>query len=114
LSYLLLISIGALMVAPFVAMVSVSLQTGVRAAAFPIQWIPLHPTLSNYRAILGHSQVGRWFANSLGVASAGTILAVLTATTAGYAFARMQFPLRNVLFWSFLAMWIVRPSGFSM
>jgi multiple sugar transport system permease protein len=106
-SYLILVVIAVLMVAPFAAMVSVSLQTGVRAAAFPIQWVPLEPTLSNYRAILGHSQIGRWFVNSLFVAGLGTLLAVFTATTAGYAFARMQFPLRSILFWSFLAMLMI-------
>jgi multiple sugar transport system permease protein len=105
--YALLCGVAVLMIAPFVAMVSVSLQTGARAARFPIEWIPSVPTLVNYRAILEHSQIGRWFVNSIVVASVGTALAVATASTAGYAFARLEFPLRSALFWSFLAMLMV-------
>jgi multiple sugar transport system permease protein len=106
-SYLILAAIAILTIAPFVAMLSVSLQKGIRAAAFPIDWIPDAPTLDNYRLILDHSQIVRWFGNSLFVAGVGTLLAIATATTAGYAFARMEFPLRNLLFWSFLAMLMI-------
>jgi multiple sugar transport system permease protein len=106
-TYLILIAIAALMIAPFAAMISVSFQTGIRAAKFPIDWIPNSPTLANYRAILEHSGITRWFANSLIVALVGTLLAIGTATTAGYAFARMDFPGRTVLFWGFLAMLMI-------
>lgn len=106
-SYVIMAAIAILMIAPFVAMISVSLQTGGRAAAFPIDWIPDTPTLKNYRSLLDHSQILRWFANSLIVAVIGTVIAVATSTTAGYAFARMRFPGRSVLFWSFLAMLMI-------
>lgn len=106
-SYVIMTAIAILMIAPFVAMISVSLQTGGRAAAFPIDWIPDTPTLKNYRSLLDHSQILRWFANSLIVAVIGTVIAVATSTTAGYAFARMRFPGRSVLFWSFLAMLMI-------
>ncbi|HEY4386530.1 MAG TPA: carbohydrate ABC transporter permease, partial [Ktedonobacteraceae bacterium] len=105
--YVLLILIAVIMVAPFVAMVSVSLQTANNAAVFPIQWIPLAPSLRNYIDILQTSDIIRWFLNSLIVAILGTLLAIFTATTAGYAFARMNFPLRNIIFWSFLAMLMI-------
>lgn len=105
--YAVLLGIAVLMVGPFVAMVSVSFQTGLRAASFPLDWIPNAPTLANYRAILQHSDIARWFANSLIVASVGTLIALFTASTAGYAFARMDFPLRGVLFWSLIAMLMV-------
>lgn len=106
-TYLVLAAIAVIMVAPFIAMLSVSLQKGAGAAAFPIDWIPTSPTLDNYRAILDHSAIARWFGNSLLVATLGTLLTLLSATTAGYVFARMDFPFRNVLFWSFLAMLMI-------
>jgi ABC-type glycerol-3-phosphate transport system permease component len=106
-SYAILAAIAVVMIAPFVAMISVSLQQGIRAGAFPIDWIPDAPSLDNYRLILEHSSIRRWFVNSLVVAGVGTLLAIMTATTAGYAFARMEFPLSNVLFWSFLAMLMI-------
>ena len=105
--YGLLLAIAVLMIAPFAAMLSVSFQTGRYAGSYPIDWIPSTATLSNYRAILEHSDIARWFVNSLIVAGLGTLLAVFTASTAGYAFARMEFPLRSVLFWSLLAMLMI-------
>lgn len=106
-SYIILAAIAVLMIAPFVAMISVSLQTGGRAATLPIDWIPDTPTLKNYQSLLEVSQIVRWFANSLFVAATGTLIAIATSTTAGYAFARMSFPGRSVLFWSFLAMLMI-------
>ncbi|MGB3331046.1 MAG: carbohydrate ABC transporter permease [Thermomicrobiales bacterium] len=106
-SYIILIAIAVVMVAPFIAMISVSLQTGSRAAVFPIDWIPAKPTLDNYRSLLEHSKILRWFGNSLFVATVGTLIALGTATTAGYAFARMRFTGRSVLFWAFLSMLMI-------
>lgn len=106
-SYVILVAITIIMVAPFIAMISVSLQTGGRSAAFPIDWIPDTPTLQNYRSLLEHSRIIRWFGNSLLVAVVGTSISIATATTAGYAFARMSFPGRSVLFWAFLAMLMI-------
>lgn len=105
--YLFLLAIALVMVLPFIAMISVSLQQGRGAAIYPIQWIPSPPTLANYASILTHSNIARWFLNSLIVAGVGTALSIFTATTAAYAFARMDFPLRSVLFWSFIAMLMI-------
>jgi multiple sugar transport system permease protein len=103
----LLIGLALVMVAPFAAMLSVSFQEGARAASVPIQWIPTSPSLANYVHIFQRSEIGRWFFNSILVAVLGTTLAVFTATTAGYAFARMDFPFREGLFWSLLAMLMI-------
>jgi multiple sugar transport system permease protein len=106
-SYAIQVAVAVLMVAPFVAMISVSLQKGNRSATFPIDWIPDSPTLDNYRNLLEHSEILRWFGNSLLVATVGTTIAIATSSTAGYAFARMNFAGRSVLFWAFLAMLMI-------
>lgn len=106
-TYVFLIAIAVVMVAPFIAMISVSFQMGEGVSVFPIQWIPTAPTLSNYLHILQTSDILQWFMNSLIVATVGTTIAIFTATTAAYTFARMDFPLRNVIFWSFLAMLMI-------
>ncbi len=85
-SYLTLIAVGAVMVVPFIAMISVSLQVGSRSAVFPIDWIPDSPTLENYRNLFEHTKILRWFANSLLVASVGRDRPV-TSSTAANAFA---------------------------
>jgi multiple sugar transport system permease protein len=106
-TYVVLIVFGVASVAPLIFMVVDSFESGVAAQTLGVQWFPTEPTLINYERLFEHSQVLRWFANSVIVAVVGTVLALFTASTAGYVFARMRFPLRTVLFWSFIAMLMI-------
>jgi multiple sugar transport system permease protein len=60
----------------------------------------LHPpyTLENYSAIFGNSLTLRWLLNSTIVAVGQTIGVLILASLAGYAFARLEFPLKRTLF----------------
>jgi multiple sugar transport system permease protein len=60
----------------------------------------LHPpyTLENYGAIVGNSLTLRWLLNSAIVALGQTGGVLVLASLAGYAFARLDFPLRRTLF----------------
>ena len=60
----------------------------------------LHPpyTLENYGAIFGNSLTLRWLLNSTIVALGQTAGVLILASLAGYAFARLDFPLRRTLF----------------
>ncbi|MGI4896464.1 MAG: carbohydrate ABC transporter permease [Janthinobacterium lividum] len=85
-----------------------SVQTEGDARAAPAHYLPLHPTLDNYRALLTGSgdvatQIRRASLNIVVECGLATIVTVLLATLAGYAFARMQFRGRNVLFYAVLA-----------
>jgi ABC-type glycerol-3-phosphate transport system permease component len=68
---------------------------------YPLTWktfIPPFPTLENYFALFFQLNFQRALFNTI-IASAGQVtIAVVTSTLAGYAFARLRFPLRNVLF----------------
>ncbi|MDB5531050.1 MAG: lacG 1 [Devosia sp.] len=68
---------------------------------YPLTWwtfLPPFPTLENYHALFFQLNFQRALLNTV-IASAGqVIIAVVTSTLAGYAFARLRFPLRNVLF----------------
>ena len=55
-------------------------------------------TLENYANILAASNVFRWIGNSLIVATGTTLLVLAVSSLAGYAFARLEFPGRRVLF----------------
>ncbi|MFL6727209.1 MAG: carbohydrate ABC transporter permease [Sphingomicrobium sp.] len=60
----------------------------------------LHPpyTLENYGAIFGNSLTLRWLLNSAIVALGQTAGVLILASLAGYAFARLEFPLKRSLF----------------
>jgi alpha-glucoside transport system permease protein len=59
---------------------------------------PFEFTLDNYKTVLETEGMARAFRNSLIITVPSTILVVLVAALASYAFAWMQFPFRNALF----------------
>lgn len=64
----------------------------------PPIWAPIPFTLENYQTILGTFQLfPRWVWNSVFISVIITIFRVLFCAMAGYAFARIEFPLKN--FW---------------
>lgn len=59
---------------------------------------PLELTLANYRQVLLAQGMGRSFVNSLIISIPATLLTVLVAALAAYAFSWMEFRGRDVLF----------------
>ena len=59
---------------------------------------PLDFTLDNYETVLERQRMARSFLNSLIITIPSTLLVILIAALAAYAFAWMQFPFRNLLF----------------
>ncbi|MFK4811926.1 carbohydrate ABC transporter permease [Devosia sp. ZW T5_3] len=94
-------------VMPMIWMIITSLKTGFAAMQYPPQWWPAEPTLENYMRLLDPSgRIGQdflhYFWNSLWVSTITTILAVVVAVPAAYAFSRFRFPGRNFLFFAVL------------
>lgn len=92
---------------PMAWMLITSLKTQFAALQYPPQWIPKSPTLEQYARLLSPgNEVGREFLrylfNSLWVSFASTVLGVVVAVPAAYAFSRFRFPGRNLLFYSVL------------
>jgi multiple sugar transport system permease protein len=90
---------------PFLWVVSQSFMSNTEIFDVPPRLIPRHPTLENYYAVFTRQdlQLGRWFINSVSVSSAITILVLAVASTAAYAFARLRFPGRDIIFYAALA-----------
>ncbi|HTT89195.1 MAG TPA: carbohydrate ABC transporter permease [Acidimicrobiales bacterium] len=65
--------------------------------------IPTHPTGSNYVQAWSENSFGHYFFNSLFVALATVVITVAFACLAAFAFARYDFPLKEVIFYLFLA-----------
>ena len=96
----------AVMAAPFLWMAATSLmgQLEVFASA---RILPETPLWSNYPEALTAQPFARYFLNSLVFSVAVVAGQVGTATAAGYAFARIDFPGRERLFMLFLATMMV-------
>lgn len=98
LRYVLLVAIALFFLLPLVWMVVTALKPP--AEWLSPNWIPQNPTLENFSAILNNPSlpVFRWFLNSAVLAAVVTALTVALDAAAAYAYARMQFPGRNLLF----------------
>lgn len=84
---------------PLLWMTSIALMRAPETAAgTPPLW-PHHPTLYNVIDIIGRQHLGRYFFNSMVVATATTALSVLVAGSAGYALARVDFRGSRVVSW---------------
>lgn len=95
-----LTALSLLMVFPFAWMVSTSLKTPATAFLLPPQLWPSEWRWENYRQVLFHPTVPilLFFANSIKIAGLITLGQLVTCTLAAYAFARLNFPGRDVLF----------------
>jgi multiple sugar transport system permease protein len=65
--------------------------------------VPTHPTTSNYVQAWTENSFGHYFFNSLFVALATVVITVTFAALAAFAFARYSFPLKEFIFYAFLA-----------
>jgi multiple sugar transport system permease protein len=94
LSYLALIALTILFVAPLVWMLSTALKSNQEATQIKPTWIPHEVSSDGFRAILSRSEqtpVFRWFLNSMLAATLQATLVVVTASMAAYALARLNF-----------------------
>jgi multiple sugar transport system permease protein len=107
LRHLILAPLAILVVFPVVWMLLTSIKPGPETVLWPPRLWPVEPTLQNYREVFTRWPFARFFLNSLVVASVSTVSILTTSASAGYAFAKIPFPGRDLLFFLFLATIIV-------
>jgi multiple sugar transport system permease protein len=100
--YVLLVGVAILFFTPFFWSVSTSLKTLPESVA-GFDLLPDNPTLDAYRNALGEFNFARYTANSAILAVSVTLFNLLLASLGGYAFARLRFPGRELLFLAVLA-----------
>ncbi|MCY7418153.1 MAG: carbohydrate ABC transporter permease [Chloroflexi bacterium] len=93
---------GLVMILPFALMVSTAFKPHAFVLEIPPQLIPSQPTLDNFVRAWSSGDFGRYFLNSLFVATLSTIISVSLAAMLGFCFARYEFPGRRVLFGALL------------
>jgi multiple sugar transport system permease protein len=116
-SYTLLVLVAVLMLGPFAWMLSAAFKTERGIFAYPPQWIPSPPTTDNFAALTRNLPFAPLvtdavfkpgiIVNTFVMAVAITIGQVATSALAAFAFARLHFPGRDVIFVLFLAGLIV-------
>lgn len=91
-------ALAAVTLGPLLWMVSVSFMAPGEASSAPPPLLPRDASLANYRQLFSQIRMGRCFANSLLLATAATLLALVFNVSAGYAFAKLRFAGRERIF----------------
>jgi multiple sugar transport system permease protein len=93
-----LFAASLLTLAPLIWALSTSLRLPVESFSLPPRWLPTDPDFGNYADVFDKVPFGRFVVNS-GIVTFGIVAGQLaTAALGGYAFARLRFPGRRVLF----------------
>ena len=100
--YVVLLSLTVVALVPFVWMISSSLKTSIDVFSIPMRWIPTELHWENYSLIRQRVPLAAYFKNTAILAVIVTFMQILTSSFAAYAFAKMQFKGRDVLFMCYI------------
>lgn len=100
--YLFLLAGSFVMLLPFLWMISTSLKPASEVLTMPPRFIPSVFRFQNYIDAWNAAPFARYFLNSFFIAIVTTVGEVLCTVLAAYAFAKMDFFGKNVLFVAFL------------
>lgn len=103
-----LLSLGLVVtLAPFAWMLLGSIKPTGEIIANPTTWLPQHPTLGNFSDLLAKQSFGLYFFNSVLVAGACVLGNLLFCSMAGYAFAKIDFAGKKLMFGAVLLMLVI-------
>lgn len=103
-THLILILASIISIFPLLWILSTSLKPASQIFDSHIHFIPVTPTLENYRFLftMKHHIFFNWLGNSVLIAVSTTLLGLFLATTAAYALSRFRFPGHRASLFTFL------------
>lgn len=105
--YILCILAAAIMLIPFLWMVSASFKAKNEIFTNPIRWIPEVFRTVNYVRIFNDIPFPTYFLNTFKITLSITVLQLVTCSMAAYAFSKLKFPGRDKLFLAYLGTMMV-------
>lgn len=88
---------------PLYWLVTSSFKNSVDVVKMPPDWFPKTFTLSNYVDVFNNQPAFKWAYNSIVVALVATIALLLVSSMAAYAFSKLQFKGKNIIFIIFIS-----------
>ncbi len=101
--YVVLIALALVMLVPFAWMLSASFKLDKDVFIFPIQWIPQNPRWQNYVDIWSRIPLMTFVLNTVKLTLIVTFLQLLTSSFAAYAFDKLDFKGKDLLFLAYIA-----------
>ena len=96
--YVVLAGFALVLALPLIWLISTSLKTGAQTFLMPPKWIPDPVVWENYPEAFRTVPFHKYFWNTIQIVLWATIGTLLTGSMAGFAFARLRFPGRGILF----------------
>jgi multiple sugar transport system permease protein len=100
--HLAIYTLALLVIAPFIWMILTSFKDMSEIYVYPPKWLPEKFNFDNYVKAFTAAPFGRYYLNSLIVAFTVTLGQLITCSMAAFAFARLRFKGRDILFYIFL------------
>ena len=91
------------MLLPFIWMILTSFKDKTEVFNYSLQWLPSKFKFDGYRQVRSEIPFARMYLNSFIVAGSVTVCQLITSALAGYAFARLDFPGRDVIFMIYIS-----------
>ena len=107
-SFVLLMAGSVIMLIPIFWMLSTAFKEQGQIWNVPPVWIPVPIILDNFRDVFEILPVDRLFCNSVLVSVITTIIQLITSCMGAYAFARLNFKGKNVIFLFFMSRALLR------
>lgn len=105
---LVMLVLGVLVLIPFIWMISSSFKIQADLFKYPINWIPQNPILSNYEEVWGGKyKFALFYWNSAKITFFTVVGSIITSSLAGFAFAKLNFKGRDLIFLMYLATMII-------
>ena len=98
LAYFVMTSIALVFMIPLIWMFSTSLKSQSEIFAWPPTWLPAQPLFENYVAAFTNYPLARFMLNSSVLVAFNILGELISVPLIAYAFARLNFPFKRVLF----------------
>ncbi|QHW32733.1 carbohydrate ABC transporter permease [Paenibacillus rhizovicinus] len=105
--HVILIAASVVMVIPFGWMILTAFKTVTEATQIPVKVFPAHPDFSSFKKAFEKTDFTHYFLNTAFAALMKTVFPVVFSSMAAYAFARIKFPGRTVLFFIIISVMMV-------
>ncbi|MBA2391325.1 MAG: carbohydrate ABC transporter permease [Ktedonobacteraceae bacterium] len=102
-AFVVLIVMALIWLLPILWAFDTALKPEGETTAIPVSWLASHFTLQAFATTLATTNLPTWYFNSVLTSAIISIVTVLLASTAAFAFSRVPFSGRNILFWVILA-----------
>jgi multiple sugar transport system permease protein len=103
---------ACLFVGPFFWMILTSVKSLTESTQVPPAIFPAVPQWSNYKDVVATLPFIQFYINTIVMTAGRTLGQLLFCSLAAYAFARIEFPGRNILFFLMLSVLMVPPQAF--